>query len=76
MVGILLFYWFSQHLSSVQELAQQLYNNENPNPQPFVPKIPKPTEGSFTRIHQPVFPHIDTQQVQSIIEEGTAKKMK
>ncbi|KAK3881737.1 hypothetical protein Pcinc_013820 [Petrolisthes cinctipes] len=63
-------------LVHIQELAQQLYNNENPNPQPFVPKIPKPTEGSFTRIHQPAFPRIDTQQVQIIIEEGTAKKMK
>ncbi|XP_076069162.1 SET domain binding factor isoform X2 [Oratosquilla oratoria] len=63
-------------LVHVQELAQQLYNNENPNPQPFVPKIPKPTEGSFTRIHQPVFPHIDCQQVQAIIDEGTAKKVK
>ncbi|XP_045127188.1 myotubularin-related protein 13-like isoform X9 [Portunus trituberculatus] len=63
-------------LENIQELAQQLYNNENPNPQPFVPKIPKPTEGSFTRIHQPVFPHIDSQQVQSIIDEGTSKKMK
>ncbi|XP_047497581.1 myotubularin-related protein 13-like isoform X3 [Penaeus chinensis] len=59
-----------------QELGQQLYSNENPNPQPFVAKIPKPTEGSFTRIHQPVFPHIDAQQVQSIIDEGTAKKVK
>ncbi|XP_066963738.1 myotubularin-related protein 13 [Macrobrachium rosenbergii] len=63
-------------LVHIQELAQQLYSNENPNPQPFVAKIPKPTEGSFTRIHQPVFPHIDTQQVQSIIDEGTAKKVK
>ncbi|XP_069180959.1 myotubularin-related protein 13 isoform X4 [Procambarus clarkii] len=63
-------------LVHIQELAQQLYSNENPNPQPFVAKIPKPTEGSFTRIHQPVFPHIDAQKVQSIIDEGTAKKVK
>ncbi|ROT76369.1 putative myotubularin-related protein 13 [Penaeus vannamei] len=63
-------------LVHIQELGQQLYSNENPNPQPFVAKIPKPTEGSFTRIHQPVFPHIDVQQVQSIIDEGTAKKVK
>ncbi|ROT67182.1 putative myotubularin-related protein 13 [Penaeus vannamei] len=62
--------------SNMIELGQQLYSNENPNPQPFVAKIPKPTEGSFTRIHQPVFPHIDVQQVQSIIDEGTAKKVK
>ncbi|CAL4080471.1 unnamed protein product, partial [Meganyctiphanes norvegica] len=63
-------------LVHIQELAQQLYNNECPNPQPFVAKIPKPTEGSSQRIHQPVFPHIDSHQVQTIIDEGTAKKVK
>ena len=71
-------YPVSQTLSLVhpQELAQQLYTNENPNPQPFVAKIPRPTEGSALRVHQPPFPHIDAQQVQDIIDEGTAKKVK
>lgn len=57
----------------IQELAQQLYTNENPNPQPYVQKILKPPEGAFARIHQPPLPFINSDQVQAIIEEGLAK---
>ncbi|KAG1671525.1 Myotubularin-related protein 13 [Nymphon striatum] len=46
---------------------------ENPNPQPYVQKIPKPTEGAFTRIHQPTFPKINHAKVQDIINEGMTK---
>ncbi|KAK7870000.1 hypothetical protein R5R35_011968 [Gryllus longicercus] len=60
-------------LVHVQELAQQLYTNENPNPQPYVQKILKPPEGAFARIHQPPFPGISSAQVQAIIDEGLAK---
>lgn len=60
-------------LIHVQELAQQLYTNENPNPQPYVQKILKPPEGAFARIHQPPFPTISSLQVQAIIDEGLAK---
>lgn len=56
-----------------QELARQLYMNENPNPQPYVQKLLKPPEGSFARIHQPALPSIDSVQVQTIIDEGLAK---
>uniref|UniRef100_A0A6A7FYR4 Myotubularin-related protein 13-like n=6 Tax=Hirondellea gigas TaxID=1518452 RepID=A0A6A7FYR4_9CRUS len=62
-------------LVHIKELGHQLYNNENPNPQ-FESKIPKPTEGSFTRIHQPVFPKLDASKIQAIIEEGTSKEVK
>ncbi|XP_014680959.1 PREDICTED: myotubularin-related protein 13-like [Priapulus caudatus] len=61
-------------LKNVHELAQQLYINENPNPQPYVQKIPRPTEGSHLRIHQPMFPVIDWVQVQDIVDEGVSKQ--
>ncbi|RZF38820.1 hypothetical protein LSTR_LSTR000523 [Laodelphax striatellus] len=60
-------------LQNIEALAQQLYTNENPNPQPYVQKILKPPEGAFARIHQPPFPHINEDQVQVILDEGLAK---
>ncbi|XP_063236434.1 myotubularin-related protein 13 [Bacillus rossius redtenbacheri] len=60
-------------LAHIQELAQQLYTNENPNPQPYVQKILKPPDGAFARIHQPPFPTVNSAQVQSIIDEGLTK---
>ncbi|XP_029848288.2 myotubularin-related protein 13 isoform X2 [Ixodes scapularis] len=60
-------------LLHIRQLAQQLYLNENPNPQPYVEKIPKPTEGAFTRIHQPQFPKLDGALVKSIVETGLSR---
>lgn len=60
-------------LTHIQELAQQLYTNENPNPQPYVQKILKPPEGAFARIHQPPLPRVIPETVQAIIDEGLAK---
>lgn len=60
-------------MTHIQELAQQLYTNENPNPQPYVQKILKPPEGAFARIHQPLLPRVNPEQVQAIIDEGLAK---
>lgn len=60
-------------LKPFQELAQALYLNENPNPQPYVQKILKPPEGAFTRIHQPPFPKLDASRVQTIIDDGLIK---
>ncbi|XP_076471850.1 myotubularin-related protein 13-like isoform X2 [Babylonia areolata] len=57
----------------IKELAHQLYLNECPNPQPYVAKIPKPTEGAHCRIHQLPFPSLNVQTVQDIIEEGMIK---
>lgn len=57
----------------IQENAQILYLNENPNPQAYVQKILKPPDGAYTRIHQPAFPKIDHQQVQNVINDGLAK---
>nr|XP_018897778.1 PREDICTED: myotubularin-related protein 13 isoform X2 [Bemisia tabaci] len=59
-------------LTHIQELAQQLHQNENPNPQPYVQKILKPPEGAFARIHHPPFPRIDPTRVQTIIDDGQA----
>lgn len=60
-------------LVHIQELAQQLYTNENPNPQSYAQKILVPPDGAFARIHQPPLPHISSLQVQIIIEEGLTK---
>ncbi|XP_055539835.1 myotubularin-related protein 13 [Wyeomyia smithii] len=59
-------------LVHIQELAKQLYNNENPNPQPYQQKILRPPEGAFERIHQPPMPLIDAQEVQNVINNGLA----
>ncbi|CAL1263777.1 unnamed protein product [Larinioides sclopetarius] len=61
-------------LPHIEELGEQLYNNEIPNPQQYVQKIPKPTEGAFTRIHQPTFPTINVKIVQDIIDEGMSNQ--
>lgn len=46
---------------------------EYPNPQPYVQKVPKPTEEAYKRIHQPQFPYLDWLHVQEVIDEGIAK---
>lgn len=60
-------------LIHIQELAQQLYMNENPNPQSYAQKILMPPEGAFARIHQPSLPPVNSTQVQAIIDEGLTK---
>lgn len=60
-------------LVHIQELAQQLYTNENPNPQSYAQKILVPPEGAFARIHQPPLPNINAELVQKIIEEGLSR---
>ncbi|XP_037087659.1 uncharacterized protein LOC119108187 [Pollicipes pollicipes] len=63
-------------VAHLQELAQHLYNNESPSQQPYVEKIPRPTEGSFRRIHQPVFPTLQPDVVHRVIEEGRQANLK
>ncbi|KAK9497874.1 hypothetical protein O3M35_003784 [Rhynocoris fuscipes] len=60
-------------IKHIQDMAQALYTNENPNPQPYVQKLLKPPEGAYARIHQPAFPKINSELVQAIIDEGLAK---
>lgn len=60
-------------LVHIKELAQKLYINETPNPQVYQQKVLMPPEGSFSRIHQPEFPIINSIQVQAIISEGLKK---
>ncbi|KAL8615600.1 hypothetical protein ACOMHN_026590 [Nucella lapillus] len=57
----------------IKDLAHQLNLNECPNPQPYVAKIPKPTEGAHSRIHQPPFPTLNVRLVQDIVDEGMIK---
>lgn len=57
----------------IQELAQKLFHNESPNVQNYQQKILSPPEGASSRIHQPEFPAINAQQVQTIIHEGVLK---
>ncbi|BFZ05320.1 hypothetical protein BsWGS_08359 [Bradybaena similaris] len=57
-------------MENIKELAHHLYINEIPNQQPYVPKVPKPTEGAYTRIHQPQFPTLDSKTIQDMIDQG------
>ncbi|XP_077995141.1 myotubularin-related protein 13-like isoform X2 [Glandiceps talaboti] len=60
-------------LKNVQEIARHLFINENPNPQPYAQKIPRPCDGAFTRIHIPTFPRIDAIRVQELVTDGIKK---
>ena len=60
-------------LVHIKELAQKLYINEMPNQQVYQQKVLMPPDGSFSRIHQPEFPTINSNQVQAIINEGINK---
>ena len=66
-------------LTHIQDLARKLYNNENislTNGQNHSQRIPLPTEGHMTRVHQPVFPSLDTGLVSRIIQENLAENNK
>ena len=57
----------------IEALAKQLYDNENvnvPNGQNYSQRIPLPTDGHMSRVHQPVFPTLDPNLVSRIIEEN------
>lgn len=60
-------------LIHIQELAQILYTNENPGTGIYSQKVLRPTDGAYSRIHQPPMNHINNEQVQAIINEGMAK---
>ena len=60
-------------LRHIRLLAEELYRNENPvrSPnQPYSQKIPQPAEGAMSRIHQPVFPMLEDEMVDEIIQGG------
>lgn len=61
-------------LTHIKHLAEQIASNEKPSNPPFIPRIPKPTEGAFTRIHQPIFPALSAELIQQRIEMGLAKE--
>ena len=55
----------------IESLAKQLYDSENQSvPQHYSQRIPLPTEGHMTRVHQPVFPTLDPGMVSRIMEEN------
>ncbi|XP_071510955.1 LOW QUALITY PROTEIN: myotubularin-related protein 13-like [Diadema antillarum] len=73
-----------RNLKGIRDVAERLYVNENPsilsksteeNPTKaqYLQKIPKPTEGAHTRIHQVPFPTLASSKVQDVIEDGQAK---
>ncbi|KAK7481835.1 hypothetical protein BaRGS_00026861, partial [Batillaria attramentaria] len=55
------------------KMAEHIKDLEYPNPQPYVAKVPRPTEGAHGRIHQPPFPTLNKEMVQEIIDEGMLK---
>uniref|UniRef100_A0AAZ3QKQ5 SET binding factor 2 n=1 Tax=Oncorhynchus tshawytscha TaxID=74940 RepID=A0AAZ3QKQ5_ONCTS len=57
----------------LQELSDQLYKNENPNPHMAFQKVPRPTEGSHLRVHVLPFPLLDDEKVERLLAEGLAK---
>ncbi|GFR59486.1 myotubularin-related protein 13, partial [Elysia marginata] len=63
-------------MENIKELAHHIYINEFPNQQPYVPKVPKPTEGAYARIHQPQFPELDSKMIQDIIDDGLSNSKK
>ncbi|XP_048780690.1 myotubularin-related protein 13-like isoform X6 [Ostrea edulis] len=60
-------------MEHVKDLAKHLHTNENPNPQPYVQKVPKPTDGAYSRIHQTPFPVLNSDHVHTILHEGIEK---
>lgn len=60
-------------LTHIQDLAQVLYTNENPNQLTYVQKVLRPPDGAYSRIHQPPMNHIKGELVQAIINEGLLK---
>ena len=63
----------SKVIHHIEGLAKQLYDNENvnvPNGQNYSQRIPLPTDGHMSRVHQPVFPTLDPNLVSRIIEEN------
>ena len=63
----------SRTLRNIQSLAEDLYRNEVANGQQ---KIPQPPEGAMSRIHQPIFPHLESVLVQDVIDQGVAIQIK
>ena len=66
-------------LVHIQELAKAIYNNENislTNGQNYSQRIPLPTEGHMTRVHQPIFPSLDPALVSKIIQENMIEQNK
>lgn len=61
--------------SRTRAWCTQLYNNENPNPNPTIyqQKLLRPPDGANTHLHQPPMPYIDSEQGQGIIEEGVGR---
>ncbi|XP_051045591.1 myotubularin-related protein 5 isoform X2 [Phodopus roborovskii] len=60
-------------LRHVQELAEQLYKNENPYPAVAMHKVQRPGEASHLRqTHRP-FPRLDEGTVQWIVDQAAAK---
>lgn len=58
---------------NIKMLAEELYRNENPLTtlnQPYSQKIPMPADGAMRRVHQPVFPRLDENVVQELIDTG------
>nr|XP_022319337.1 myotubularin-related protein 13-like isoform X1 [Crassostrea virginica] len=60
-------------MENIKELAKLLNTNESPNPQPYVQKVPKPTDGAYSRIHQAPFPVLESLSVHKILTEGIEK---
>lgn len=61
-------------LKHIRELANQIYCNEHPNESLPTTRIPMPSDGAFKRIHLPVFPILDSNYIQELIETELIKR--
>ncbi|OQR70889.1 myotubularin-related protein 13-like [Tropilaelaps mercedesae] len=55
----------------IHDIGKLLYENEHHGSQ-LLQRVPQPTQGAFTRIHQPPFPRLVDQQITAIIEQNMA----
>ncbi|XP_030845360.1 myotubularin-related protein 13 isoform X1 [Strongylocentrotus purpuratus] len=71
-------------LKNIRDVAERLYVNENPsilsmsteeNPTKaqYLQKIPKPSDGTYTRINEYPFPSLSNDKIIDVIDDGLAK---
>ncbi|XP_041471709.1 myotubularin-related protein 13-like isoform X7 [Lytechinus variegatus] len=71
-------------LRNIRDVAERLYVNEipsllsmsaeeNPTKAQYLQKIPKPSDGAYTRINEHQFPTLNNQKVEEVVTDGQAK---
>ena len=64
----------SKILEHILELGEQLHENEDPSlkmGQCQYQSIPRPAVGAIKRVHQPIFPHLDSNMIKELVDKAT-----